>query len=470
MKRYAGIIILILLGYNTVSAKQITGEGYGMTRLEARKEALADLSQNIKVETQSVFSSIVTVNAGDVDELKKKVINLKSDLPILGANFTTVTVNDQFLVQATLDYRNLNLYEAELINITNIIENNVKQLKPSRTSAEKVILLKEILTNLEQYDRYRIVAQFMGGKNIPEVSVTGADIKRQVGLLLETADTLDFGLKLLTEGIKEKNIFIYPPTTRNSREITEFASAVKNRLSVYLHTVDRPDQARHFLSGEYQILKDKVDLTYHLLNSNQDIQNTFVTTFSESAYKDYEIEPRTLDFDNLLRNGVVVSGDLTVKAMLSSGKRDLMFYEGDTIRIMVKMNRPGYFYIVVHTLKKEEKYSYILDFFESDNNRKFIYTVNADDVNKWIMLPEFEVVPPFGVETLQVIASTSDLLHNIPSAAYDKITKLYKISDEPQKAVVLTRGLIRKERKEKVTAVPSFAETTLMFTTLKRFN
>ena len=144
MKRYAGIIILILLGCNTVSAKQITGEGYGMTRSEARKEALADLSQNIKVETQSVFSSIVTVNADDVDELKKKVINLKSDLPILGADFTTVTVNDQFLVQATLDYRNLNLYEAELINIKNIIDNNVKQLKPSRTSAEKVILLETV--------------------------------------------------------------------------------------------------------------------------------------------------------------------------------------------------------------------------------------------------------------------------------------------------------------------------------------
>jgi hypothetical protein len=397
------------------------------------------------------------------------VINLKSDLPILGAEFTTVAVKDQFLVQATLDYRNLKLYEAELINIKNIIDGNVKKLKTSRTSAEKVILLKEILTNLEQYDRYRIVAQFIGSKNIPKVNITSADIKRQIGLLLEEADTLDFGLKLLTEGIKEKHIFIYPPTTRNSREITEFASAVKNRISVYLHTVERPNQALHFLSGEYQILKDKIDLTYHLLNADQDIQKTFVTTFSKSAYKDYEIEPQTLDFDNLLKNGVVVSGDLTIKAMMSSGKRDLMFFEGDSIRIMVKMNRPGYFYIVVHTLKKEERYSYILDFFESDDNRKFIYTVSADDVNKWIMLPEFEVVPPFGVETLQVIASTQDLLHKVPSAEYDNITKLYKISDEPQKAVVLTRGLIRKEKKEKATAAPSFAETTLMFTTLKRF-
>ena len=137
--------------------------------------------------------------------------------------------------------------------------------------------------------------------------------------------------------------------------------------------------------------------------------------------------------------------------------------------MMIKMNRPGYFYIVVHTLKKEEKYSYILDFFTSNDNRKFIYTVSADDVNKWIMLPEFEVVPPFGVETLQVIASTNDLFNKVPSTTYDTKTELYKISDEPKKAVALTRGLIRKERKEKAKALPSFAETTLMFTTLKRF-
>lgn len=235
-----------------------------------------------------------------------------------------------------------------------------------------------------------------------------------------------------------------------------------------MSTVESPTRSEYFLSGEYQILKDRIDLTYKLLNINHDILNTFVTTFSNSAYKDYEIEPRTLDFDNLLKNGVVTSGDLTVKAMLSSGKRDLLFFEGDPLIIMIKMNRPGYFYIVVHTLKKEEKYSYLLDLFKSQGNRKFIYHVSADDVNKWIALPEFEVVPPFGVETLQVISSTNDLIDKVPATIYDYKTKLYKISDNPAEAVVLTRGLIRKERKEKNDAITSVSETTLMFTTSKR--
>jgi len=468
MKKFLTIIFTLLLGYNVSSAKGITGEGYGSTSAEAKKEALADLSQNIKVETQSMFSSIVTVKSDDVEELKKKVIHLKSDLPILGAKFTVMPMKDQFFVQASLDYKNVKIYETELINIKTTTDKNSKQLAKCKTNTEKKMLLTEILTGIETYDKYRIVAQFIGSQNIPEINVTTAEVKKQLGLLLEKSDTLDFGLKQLAQGIKEKNIFIYPPTTKNSREITEFASAVKNRLSVYLITAESPTRSKYFLSGEYQILKDRIDLTYTLLNINHDILNTFVTTFSNSAYKDYEIEPRTLDFDNLLKNGVVTSGDLTVKAMLSSGKRDLLFFEGDPLTIMIKMNRPGYFYIVVHTLKKEEKYSYLLDLFKSHGNRKFIYHVSADDVNKWIALPEFEVVPPFGVETLQVIASTNDLINKVPATIYDYKTKLYKISDNPAEAVVLTRGLIRKERKEKKDAITSVSETTLMFTTSKR--
>jgi ribosomal protein L10 len=468
MKKSLTIIIVLLLGYTISSAKEITGEGYGSKVAEAKKEALADLSQNIKVETQSVFSSIIKVESGNVEELKKKIIHLKSDLPILGAEFNIMPMKDQFFVKATLDFKSLQLYENELINMKKVIDHNGKKLATSQGNAEKKMLLSEILTNLDMYDKYRIVAQFMGSQNIPEINVTKAEVKKQIILLTEKADTLDFGLKALAQGITENNIFIYPPTTRNSREITEFACAVKNRLSAYLHTVENPMRGKYFLSGEYQIAKDRLDLTYHMLTADQDIVKTFVTTFSESAYQDYEIEPHTLDFDNLLKNGVVVSGDLSVKAMLSSGKRDLLFFEGDPLKIMIKMNRPGYFYIVVHTLKKEEKYSYMLDFFTSHGNRKFIYHVNVDDVNKWIALPEFEVVPPFGVETLQVIASTNDLMSKVPSAVYDPKTKLYKISDNPSKAVALTRGLIRKERKEIKDSKPSIAETTLMFTTSKR--
>ena len=56
-------IVVILTCFSNSSAMQITGEGYGENQNEARKEALADLSQRIQVEVKSEFSSTESVNA-----------------------------------------------------------------------------------------------------------------------------------------------------------------------------------------------------------------------------------------------------------------------------------------------------------------------------------------------------------------------------------------------------------------------
>ena len=38
-----------------------------------------------------------------------------------------------------------------------------------------------------------------------------------------------------------------------------------------------------------------------------------------------------------------------------------MFEEGEIIEIYVKVNKPGYFYIVGHTFAGEEPFSYLLE-------------------------------------------------------------------------------------------------------------
>ncbi len=149
-------------------------------------------------------------------------------------------------------------------------------------------------------------------------------------------------------------------------------------------------------------------------------------------------------------------------------KKDLLFKKGNNLKLLVKMNNPGYFYIVVHSLKKEASYSYLIDFFDAEGKRKFIYHVNADDVNKWIELGQFEIVPPFGVETLQLIASNEDIVDKVPKNSYDKNTKLYKVGNNPSDAVAITRGLIRKQRLEPDTnKKPSYTEALLIFTTMR---
>jgi hypothetical protein len=114
-------------------------------------------------------------------------------------------------------------------------------------------------------------------------------------------------------------------------------------------------------------------------------------------------------------------------------------------------------------LKEHRRYSYLLELQEAERNRKFVYYVNADDANKWISLGEFDVVKPFGVESLQVIASTVDPVDELPSYRYDPKTGLYISFREPKEGVLKARALRKKMSEEAQTA-----EAVLMLTTMEK--
>ena len=80
------------------------------------------------------------------------------------------------------------------------------------------------------------------------------------------------------------------------------------------------------------------------------------------------------------------------------------------------------------------------------------------------------MVAPFGVETLQMVASTDDLVASVPPTFFDKETGLYTISDalsktgrplasEPGSALSATRGLILKKKS-------ATSEAVLVFTSM----
>lgn len=468
MKKVTSIILFILLICHPAIAQRLSGSGFGETKEAAKKEALSDLSQTIRVEVKSEFSSITSQKNQTVDELKTKAIHLKSELPILGVEFDELISKKGYLVEAVLHFSNVRLYESELRKIKGLIRKNVSNYNQSTTHAGKVALLATILTDIDQYYKYRIVAQLMHSRKIPEITVTAAEIKNRLKKLEKKADTISFGAKLLARDIQEKRIFVYPPTTTNSSEITQFGSAVKDHLSKYLNTVSTPVAASYFLSGDYQILNNGIELTCRLLDPKGNTLKTAMTYFLPSAYKDYQIKPTTLDFEKLLTSGYIVSGDFKVDIKTEKGRRDLLYRGGDIMRLFVKMNKPGYFYFVIHNLKNE-KYSYIVNFTEEQSNRKFVYHINGDYVNKWIELGKFSVVPPFGVETLQLFASTNDIIEGVPPCFHDTTTGLYKLgskkqgkiqsAESPSTVMTATRGLIMKQK-------ASTAEASLVFTSM----
>ncbi|MCP3926606.1 MAG: hypothetical protein GY714_28940 [Desulfobacterales bacterium] len=466
MKKSIFFVLTIFIMTTTVYAgKTVAGHGFGKTEKEAKSEALADLSQSIHVNIRSEFTDKTLVEARGVKKTSEKILNMESDLPILGAHYTIFPQSDGYDANAVLKDDSLVIYERELRNALKDIQQNLKAVEKSRSASEKARLLKSTYSKLTQFIKYRTVAQFFSSKNIPELKITKTQILNMIKKIESKADTLKFGLKRLSKDFKINSVYIYPPSTRNSNEVTQFASVVKDVLSTFIPASNTPDKAGFFLVGEYKILKDGIDLTYTLTDKENNTLKTSVVSFLPSAYRNYDYKPKTVDFDKLIKTGLVVSSDFRADIITDIGRKNLLFKKGNALKLMVKMTKPGYFYLLVHSFKKGEKYSYLINLNDSRGDRKFIRYVNADEVNKWIVLGEFEVVPPYGVETMQMIASTKDLVDKVPTNHLDKSTQLYKLGGNPIKNVIITRGLMLKKPKNSKKAIN--AESVLTFTTMK---
>ncbi len=463
------IALVVFLGASDAWALRVSGTGYGKTPDEARKEALAELGQNIRVEVKSSFLSLQTQRNKNLDEMKSKAIRLKSDLPILGVQFSELSAREGFMAEAILTSSSAGLYEKELLNVSSQIAKNLDNLKSAMSADARAGFLRGILTQVEQYYSLRIVAQFLKCETIPDIAVTAEDIAARLADLEKKADSVAFGAKLLAKNFTAENIYIFPPTPKNSSEVTPFGSAVKDHLAPHLKTVAHPDRAQAFLTGTYALLKDGLELTCHLADGNHKVLASNVVFFTPEAYKSYPVEPVSLDFEKLVAAGHVVSGDFKVDIKTTQGNSDLLFKKGESLKILVKMNKPGYFYLVSHNFKKNN-YSCIINFSEEPGNRKFVSYVDGDSANRWIELGDFEVVAPFGVETLQMVASTDDLVASVPPTFFDKETGLYTISDalsktgrplasEPGSALSATRGLILKKKS-------ATSEAVLVFTSM----
>jgi len=128
--------------------------------------------------------------------------------------------------------------------------------------------------------------------------------------------------------------------------------------------------------------------------------------------------------------------------------------------LLPKLNSPGYFYVASHNTT--ENMSYLLELNESQGKRAFLRYVNADEVNRWLSLGEFEVTAPFGTENLQLIASSKDLINNLPSVKFDPELELYVVgAKSAEDAVIKTRGL-KPKRSKKVKSSEATLTVTMM--------
>jgi len=181
-----------------------------------------------------------------------------------------------------------------------------------------------------------------------------------------------------------------------------------------LPTTTSLDKATFLITGSYSILEDRIELNLKTVDKEQKNVKSASFRFLPSAYEGLRVKPETVDLKNLISQGLVLNNELRPELRTSIGKTNLLFYNQDKVELFVKMNKPGYLYIMGHVNNPGGRFSYLLPINGDEKKRDFVLFINADDANKWISLDEFEIEAPYGTEILQVFASTDDIVDRVP--------------------------------------------------------
>ena len=143
----------------------------------------------------------------------------------------------------------------------------------------------------------------------------------------------------------------------------------------------------------------------------------------------------------------LIGGGLLLNVWTNKGDENLLFTEGETMKLSVRVNHECYLRFI---------------YYFSDGTKTLLednYYIPGDQVNKVVTLPaDFTCFPPFGAETLQVVAQNEKL-----QPLQIKEENGYKIILENTQAIVNTIRGFKKDSDQKL-----FAEKRLTITTIKK--
>ena len=398
-------IILLALLFLSSCVFAFEFKAFGATENQAKENALSELANFLSVKVESQFNSYADSSGA---KNASQQLHLSSNLPIGGARVNIVKLGDDYEATATLNPTfSIKYYESTLDSLSTQINRLASQLITQKGQIKEQTL--ELLSPLViDYDKYHAVYKLLGGQNRQKPNITSAEISYELLSLNDEVDSIDMAIKRLTKNLKTSNVYVAPITPDSSHIPTPFSSVFQDKTISLIHGVLNQHEAKELLTGRYHVDQNGMQITLFLndAKTGKTLDTRSVRLLAQ-AYKNYNYKSIDSDFDQAMASGVAVDSNFRASLTTNKGNSNLLFKSGDEIKIAAKLSMPGYFYIVAHVKNNKESMSYLLPIYNNVNgNDRFIRYVPANEVNREISLGEFTVESPFGLESLQLIAST----------------------------------------------------------------
>lgn len=472
----------------------ITAIGSGLSEAEAKSDALSALSGILhsqvvsSIEIREKVSEVNGIEVGNVSSFAEDIV-VSTSLPILGASFSAVPRTSYDRIRKTTVYQvdvvmkasaSLPLYEGEL-NALAFRINKAEESLPSDTDS---LVLEERLSLLlgyyTQYEKLSYVARTLGLEQIPDLKQSRYSIESQLKELGRVNDSYEKAAQNLTKTVDVRSVYVYPAKLNASGGVTEFAEQLSYAMRSALgsQTVSDPLRASYFLLGTYTLKddgKDGIYVTYRLEDRYGNVVSTSMVELLPSVYKGQRFIPVAYDFQKQLERGDSIDTGFSADIRINGKKDYLTFQGGEQLTIEVRSSAPCYFYVVGYVFNdRDERFSYLFPLkLDAVGKDMFVYRVSPEDVNKWIIInPTYagkilpiEVIEPYGVEMLQVYASTEKdyqrFLDTVPGLRETK--DYYVVSDNPEDGLKLTRALNIKKVADQVADEIQRSEASVSF-------
>ncbi len=412
------------------------------------------------------------------------------ELPLIGIEMVRAgTDAGQLRFEARLTDASLAAYQREAGRLAERLRG--LDSAPIRAGQSAAARFAEEFAWLDQYQRIDAVLKLFSSDARSEVRWDEAALRHRATTdLSPLAGAKDVArrVKFELEHAKVSGVRVIAPIRADNSEVTGLSAAIADALSGQIST---PGQAiRYTLDGWYEQINKKILLTLFLLDASFNTERAFVFLLPAAAEQGFRALPAARGLTEALSRGLVriesldegarpagagASNIMGVDVRTERGQRNLYYRPGDRDRLLVKLDRPGYYYVVGHVDKANLRFSYLMEIGEAGGGNRFVRRVHADGANRWQTLGQFTVEPPLGLEAIQVFATSEPPERALPPARLDPVRKLHMIGTDPVETIKRVRGLVRvnmagatgEKGRKAGAAQPAIGEAVLRFSTLQ---
>ncbi|OQY42196.1 MAG: hypothetical protein B6227_02865 [Fusobacteriia bacterium 4572_74] len=181
MKKLMILLLGILMSISSFS-KTLEGIGMGNSEVMAKKEALADLSDQIQVTIKSNFISNKSLTNGQSNREVSSGISTISETNLLGIDFKVKKkwFRSKYTATAILDKTKISLYEKKANELRGLINSNYTKFSQAEDLSLKKNYLTSALKSYDEFDSYRNVAIILGSTKIYNLPYTKTQIKNDL--------------------------------------------------------------------------------------------------------------------------------------------------------------------------------------------------------------------------------------------------------------------------------------------------